>query len=346
MGQKTIIIIHGRSTKPSASAHQKLIRAALVNGLSRVDISSARKVASGEIKLAFAYYGDINNRLMLEDDPEIITDLMASNDEAYGMAPCRAAGPLARGIDRLATIKAHDKSAYKALLRQFDDNRWYDEVASAVSGMASVTGLSEYVVKWATADMSQYLMTRQAGSEIRQRLQGHLKPALEAGSDICLISHSMGCIVSYDVLWKYSRMSEYRDLQTLGSKVSLWLTLGCPLGEPGVRDNLYDASERGGDRYPRHMVKSWVNMAAADDFVSHDGTMANDFKDMLNFGYVDNITDHEVYNFWAAKDELNPHNFYGYLDNPMVASQISGWVSSGAADSVDQPLRERVPAVA
>jgi len=306
-----------------------------LNGLQRIDIDAARKVAAGEIKVEFAYYGDINNRLMLYDDPEIISDLIASNDEAYGMAPCRAAGPMARGIDRLATIKAHDISAYKALLRQFDDNRWYDEVASAVSGVASVTGLSEYVVKWATADMSQYLMTRKVGSEIRQRLQSHLKPALERGSDICLISHSMGCIVSYDVLWKYSRMSEYRALQDSGSKVSLWLTLGCPLGEPGVRDNLYDASERGGDRFPRNIIGNWVNMAAADDFVSHDRTMLGDFRDMLNFRYVDSITDHEVYNFWASRDELNPHNFYGYLDNPSVAQQISGWLNQNSNEETE-----------
>ena len=350
MAQKTIIIIHGRSTKPSASAHQKLITASLLNGLRRVDVEAAMKIASGEIKLAFAYFGDINNRLMLDDDPEIASDLIASNDELYGMAPSRAAGPLARGIDKLATYRAHDKSAYKALLREFKDYRWFDEVASVVSGAAAATGLSEYVIKWATADMSQYLMTRQVGSQIRQRLQAHLKPALQSGSDICLISHSMGCIVSYDVLWKYSRMSEYSDLQAQGSKVGLWLTLGCPLGEPGVQDNLYDASERGGDKYPKHIIKNWVNMAAADDFVSHDGTMANDFKDMRHWGFVDGITDHEIYNFWSSNDKLNPHNFYGYLDNPHVAGQISGWVNEVVGNSADErddmPAREFTSAVA
>ena len=346
MSEKTIIIIHGRSTKPSASAHEKLIRASLLNGLQRVDINAARKIASGEIKLAFAYFGDINNRLMLDDDPAIASQLIASNDEAYGMAPCRAAGPLARGIDRLAIIKAHDKPAYKALLRQFKDYRWFDEVARAVSGVASVTGLSEYVVKWATADMSQYLMTRQVGSEIRQRLQVHLKPALLNGSDICLISHSMGCIVSYDVLWKYSRMSEYRHLREMGAQVSLWLTLGCPLGEPGVRDNLYDARERGGDRFPRNIIRNWVNMAAADDFVCHDGTMRNDFKEMVNFGFVDGIADHEIYNFWQTDGTLNPHKFYGYLDNPTVAGQISGWINEGAQNSLNDGVWDVVPAVA
>lgn len=335
MSEKIIIVIHGRSTKPSASAHQKLVRASLLNGLKRVDIDAARQIASGDIKLAFAYYGDINNRLMLDDDPEIEKDLLASNDEVYGLAPCVPAGPVARGIDRLATIRAHDKSAYKVLLKEFDDYRWFDEVASAVSGVAAATGLSEYAVKWATADMSQYLMTRKVGSEIRQRLQAYLKPALERGADICLISHSMGCIVSYDVLWKYSRMSEYRDLQDLGSKVSLWLTLGCPLGEPGVRNNLYDAHERGADRFPRHIIENWVNFAAVDDFVSHDGTMRNDFKDMVNFGFVEGISDHEIYNFWVGEEALNPHKFYGYLDNPDVARQISSWVAQGAGEDTN-----------
>lgn len=333
MAQKTMILIHGRSTKPSASAHRKLIRAALLNGLRRVDHVAADKVLSGEIHLAFAYYGDLNNRLLLEDDGDIIKELVAHNDEIYNLAPCLAAGPLARGIDRLRAVEAHDAANYARFLAQYDDNRWFDEIADAVSAVASVTGLSEHVVKWATADMSQYLMTRQVGSEVRQRLQMHLKPALEQKADICLVSHSMGCIVAYDVLWKYSRMSEYRQLQNVDAKVSLWLTLGCPLGEPGVRDNLYDAAERGADRFPKHIIGEWVNMAAEDDFVAHDGTMENDFREMVRLGYVRSIKDYKMFNFWQENGELNPHNFYGYLDNPSVAREIAGWIN-GARDAL------------
>ncbi len=340
-----MILIHGRSTKPSASAHKKLIRAALLNGLRRVDNEAAEKIASGEINLEFAYYGDLNNWLMLEDDPNIYFDLTANNDERYGLAPCLAAGPLARGIDRLKAVEAHDRPTYKRFLAAYKDYRWIDEVADVVSAAAAATGLSERVIKWATADMSQYLLTRQVGSEVRQRLQTHLKPALENKQDICLVSHSMGCIVSYDVMWKYSRMSEYRGLQQPDAQVSLWLTLGCPLGEPGVRENLYDASERGGDRFPRHIIRNWVNMAAEDDFVAHDGTMENDFREMVQLEYLESIRDSSIYNFWTSDGKLNPHNFYGYLDNSHVAREIAGWIKdeheAGARDS-ETPVTERM----
>ena len=187
------------------------------------------------------------------------------------------------------------------------------------------------VIKAATADMGAYLMRRAIGSKVRERLQTPLKRALKRGDDICLVSHSMGCMVAYDVLWKFSRMSEYSDVRENDNRVARWITLGCPLGEAGVKANLYDADERayrgGTDKHPIHIVRDWQNVAAIDDFISHDRTMKDDYRDMLKFGHVDGIRDRKIYNCWAMDGKANPHKFYGYLANPETASLITDWTT-------------------
>jgi hypothetical protein len=324
---KTLILIHGRSVKPAASVQKRLVFDALMSGLSRVDPLAARELWNGAIDCYFAYYGDINNRLIVQAGDKLAAELTAENDPEYHYAPCLPEAPHRRALNQLMSVQRHDRESYGALLASYHDTRWLDDIARTVSGISLSPHLREYLVKWATADMSEYLHTRTTGSEIRERLQNCLRPALERGSDICLISHSMGAIVSYDVLWKYSHMSEYRHIQTNGNRVSLWLTIGCPLGEPGVRQNLYDARERGEDRFPRRVVRDWVNVAAEDDFVAHDRTMADDFRDMRNLNYVERIFDRRIYNFWVKDGTSDPHNFYGYLDNPEVAASVAGWIT-------------------
>ena len=323
---KTLILIHGRSTKPAASVQKRLVLHALVNGLRRVDPLAAEQVRNGAIECFFAYYGDVNNRLIVQSCDKSTAALTCENDRLYGFEPCLPEAPLRNALNNLMSVQDYDGEAYGALLASCQDHRWRDEIARGVSWVAATTLLSEYAVKWATADMSEYLHTRKTGSEVRERLQTYLRPALENDRDICLISHSMGAIVSYDVLWKYSHMSEYRHIQNSRNRVSLWLTIGCPLGEPGVRQNLYDSHERGEDRFPRRIVRDWVNVAAEDDFVAHDRTMADDFRDMRNLNFVDRILDRRIYNFWVKDRASDPHNFYGYLDNPQVAGHVANWI--------------------
>ncbi|MFT5081500.1 MAG: hypothetical protein ACI84E_002163, partial [Planctomycetota bacterium] len=182
-------------------------------------------------------------------------------------------------------------------------------------------------------DMSAYLTQYHVGSAIRQRLQKLLAPALKRGDDVCLVSHSMGCIVSYDVLWKFSRMSEYEQIRE--RKVNRWITLGSPLGEPGVQDNLYDAKVDASGQYPTN-IKHWTNIAAFDDFVAHDEDAADDFASMTaasgaDPALVQSITDSRMYNFWTGSKGSNPHKLYGYLDHPHVATEIAKWISEEPA---------------
>ncbi|MEM9710220.1 MAG: hypothetical protein AAF871_15700 [Pseudomonadota bacterium] len=336
-----IIIIHGRSTKPAKRATANLLRDALLQGLDRVDRakgttsktrSKAERIRSGKIKIDYVYYGDINNAILAKADKTTKAKL-TDKDPDCDNAPCLPVGQLPAALDALAAIKRFDKRAYRKVLKENTDFRFIDDAARAVSTLASILSASrfnEYVIKTGTADMGAYLMTRAVGSEIRERLQNPLKRALKRGDDVCLITHSMGCMVAYDVLWKFSRMSEYRDVRDNGNRVARWITLGCPLGEAGVKANLYDANERnyrgGTDKHPKGIIRRWVNFAAQDDFISHDASMKDDYRAMTRYKFIDSISDYRLYNCFAQEGRSNPHKFFGYLVHPGVANVVAEWM--------------------
>jgi len=328
-----IILIHGRSTKPAKEKHAGLLEKSLLQGLERVDPQKARKVADGTIPVDYVYYGDVNNEILAAESQKVRDELSAT-DPDFGNAPCLPDDGYAEAIDELLRFNTFNKRAYRTVLRENSSKTWRDNLArlgSTISAITTATLLNEAVIKYATADLGAYLMQRTVGSKIRERLHSPLKDALIGGDDVCLVSHSMGTMVAYDVLWKFSRMSEYRDVQNAENPVSLFLTLGSPLGEAGVKANLYDANERTHrnhtDKHPKDIIKFWHNVAAYDDYISHDPTLRNDFRDMLKFDLVEDIKDHRMYNCWAFDGEANPHKFYGYLANPKAAGLIADWIS-------------------
>lgn len=332
MADQRIIMIHGRSTKPCKKDMIALQKRALLTGLERASPAKAKKVRDGKVKLNIVYYGDINNRIMAEASKSARKDL-TEKDPDFGGAPCVPAGPIETALDDLEKIKRFNKTAYNKVLKENKDLRFLDDAARAVStlaALATATVANMAAIKFATADMGAYLMQRSVGSAIRERLQAPLKRALLKGDDICLISHSMGCMVSYDVLWKFSRMSEYRNVQDKGTKVKRWITLGCPLGEAGVKANLYDANERsypgGTDKHPRNIIDTWHNVAAVDDFINHDATMAGDYRLMKKFKYLKDIKDRRIYNCYAEDGRSNPHKFYGYLMNAACTELVADWI--------------------
>lgn len=325
--QKRIIIIHGRNTKPAESTYENLQKKALIQGVARNDPAKAAKIANGSIRTDFVYYGDINNELLARTAR--IRKTLTETDPDNAGAKCIPHSEVQPALDALAQISKFSKADYRKILRNNKDRRWLDDAARALSTIAAITTatfLNEAVISLATADMGAYLLTRQTGSEIRSRLQEKLKPALMNGDDICLIAHSMGCMVSYDVLWKFSRMSEYSNVREQGNRVNLWLTLGCPLGEAGVKSNLYDGHERQKDRYPINIIRDWVNIAAKDDFVAHDTSMKDDYRAMRRWGFLDSITDKKIYNCYAAKGSSNPHKLYGYLAHGKVGEAVANWI--------------------
>ncbi|QDV09828.1 hypothetical protein Poly30_53880 [Planctomycetes bacterium Poly30] len=323
---KHLIFVHGRSTKPSRKEKERLVRAALLRGVERNDRAAAEKIRSGKVKFTLAYFGDVNNRLLRRSGTDA-WKWMAKKDPDHGNALCEDGAyyddALAKALAR--PTEAFTRTDYREWLGKVKDFRAIDEIASVASGVANFLGLSDELVRRTSPDMAAYLTRRTVGSEIRTRVQEPLREALSQGHDVCLLAHSMGCLVAYDVLWKFSRLSEYRRLR--GKEVSLWLTLGNPLGDPGVRSNLYDAHEPEESRFPENIIDTWINMSAHDDFICHDSDIADDFRDMKRRGYVRRILDRpKIYTFWEGSGGANPHKLYAYLNHPAVGAEIARWI--------------------
>ncbi len=321
-----IILIHGRSTKPARRHHIKFQKKALLQGVARVSPAKAAKIGN-QVGLDIVYYGHVCNRL-LKDSKKHAAKLTAIDPDLG--TPCVPHAGYDQAIDKLAALKRFGKAEYREILRDNKDLEWLDDAASWLSTLASLISFNvanTLAVRFATADLGAYLTDQDIGSEIRHVLGHPLKKALLRGDDICLISHSMGCIVAYDVLWKFSWMSEHKDVQESGNKIAKWITVGCPLGEPGVKGNLYGSRKSGDQRYPANIVGDWLNIAARDDFVAHDKRIKNDYRRMKRAGLIDSITDKKIYNCYVKDGVSNPHKFYGYLAHNLTGKHIADWIN-------------------
>ena len=161
------------------------------------------------------------------------------------------------------------------------------------------------------------------GTDVRETLSIPLVRALRNGHEVLLLSHSIGTMIAYDTLWKFSHKSEYRGIRN--KKVDLFVTVGSPLGDETVKRNLMGAKASGSRRYPSN-IRRWVNVAAEDDYIAHDEKVRNDFKAMWKNGLVQPITDHRIYNLAVRDGKSNPHHGVGYLIHPKVTKLIADWI--------------------
>jgi len=332
---KHLVLVHGRAIKPSASALAALARRAIVRGLERAGhTAAARAIDGGLIRFTSVYYGDINNEIEAASSRKKAALLTAVNDPGYRFKPCFPAAELEAGFVLTDAIPRFTAAAYRQVLNDADDWRFLDEAADVASlfGALLTFGLvNTAAVDLAGSDMAAYLTSQVIGSEIRERLRVVLEPSLLAGDDICLVTHSLGCMVAYDLFWKYSFRSEYRHVRAAGKPVRLWLTIGCPLGEIGVQKNLLDGGALDSEKYPRNQFLDWVNVYAEDDFIAHVESMRRAFAVMRSRGYCRAISDRKIYNCWIYRDAArghlvsNPHDLYGYLMNQGTADFIGQW---------------------
>ncbi|RJG12632.1 hypothetical protein D3879_04935 [Pseudomonas cavernicola] len=323
---KRLIFIHGRASKPRKEEKFRLLRESLLHGLHRVSKDAHMKVESGDLNIDLAYYGDINNALLWADkqrpSKKITPDFLST-----WKFPFEADGSYDDSLNKLFLVKTSEqnKEHYQKLARSERDLNAIDNLADIISPIAQITGLNDELVNFLLPDMGAYFKHRLVGSLIRQRLQEVLVPALSHNEDICLVGHSMGTIVAYDVLWKLSRMSEYQSIHD--RKVRLFVTLGSPLGDPAITKQLYDVNEPDDGKYPTN-IDEWQNFSAQDDFICRDEELSDNFQKMKKRKFLRKIEDNFMYNFWVGDDGLNPHKLYGYLDNQQVAKTLANWVTS------------------
>lgn len=305
---KHIIIVHGRHFKPNETSLKKNWIAALYYGLKREDKDKAALLKN--TKISFAYHGKKANEFLRSignpyDEYDDIKDREVTLNKLMGYS----------------SGDFFDKEVYENLPGK---SALQEAIADAFGGTLSLLGVTDKIISSVAPDMAQYWEhDSQFGSDIRWTLTDILSKALMNDDKILLISHSLGTMIAYDTLWKFSHYGEYRDIKN--KKLHTWVTLGSPLSDETVKKNLKGANLNGRRKYPRN-IKKWINIAAEDDYICHDQAVENDYKEMITFRNIKSIQDLKIYNLAVRKNKSNPHHSAGYLIHPITSNILAEWL--------------------
>ena len=309
---KKLIFIHGRNTKPLENELRNIWYAAVRGGLKR-DFGAQAVSAFNSVAKKFVYYGDLSNKFLHKEKGVKIPDDVASRKETLKQLKTYATNEFRKGVYN----KLEGKDALK------------EGLADTFSGILSALRIGEPLVSAVAPDMGHYWNREQYfGSDVRYRLTKVLKQAFDHDDQIMLVAHSLGTIVSYDCLWKFSHYGEYRHDYGSQKKIDLLVTMGSPLGDENVKDNLKGSSSKGKLRYPNN-IKEWVNISAEDDYISHDSRLKNDYKDMVKYRLLKkNVREiYPIYNLAVRNNKSNPHSSVGYLIHPKFTELLWNWIS-------------------
>lgn len=316
---KHLFLVHGRNFKPSEDALKRNWLEAIRHGLER-DEHHESLTDYENMSPTFVYYGELSNSFLeSEDNPY---------DEEQDIADRN---------DCLEELKKYDRDAF---LGEKGEERYLalggassvkETLADIFADIAHHCGVAAPLMRMVAEDVDHYWEPDTAfGSDVRWKLTEPLSKALENGDDILLVAHSLGTMISYDVLWKFSHYGEYKNLRDAVSKgpnskpVTL-VTLGSPLANETVKKHLKGSAANGNRRYPT-LVRKWENFAAWDDFISHDESIEDDYRKMKRGGAVESITDHRIYNLAVRNGTSNPHHGVGYLVHPKFIEILDDWL--------------------
>ncbi|MCG7491734.1 hypothetical protein MHN79_19840 [Vibrio sp. Of14-4] len=304
---KRIIFVHGRAQKPSKDDLQQLWYEAINHGLLR-DVGLQAMERFQEINKDFIYYGDLSNDFLQQPTEDI--------------------GLRYQSLERLKsyTKQQFNKASYHALTQAGFLKEALADIFSAPLGKL---GVATPLIKLVAPDMAHYWNgDSYFASDVRSRLTPALKQALDRGDDIMLVGHSLGSMICFDNLWKLSHYGEYRRLYGADKKVNLFVTLGSPLADENVKQQLKGSRNRGFKKYPTN-IKRWCNFAAEDDFISHDTRVSNDYDEMSKLGLLKApIEDFHIYNLTVMEGRSNPHASIGYLIHPDFISVVNHWINN------------------
>ena len=314
INSREIVFVHGRDFKPPADELLDICIAATATGIERdcPEMLDAFHAAGKRI----AYYGDITN--------EYLAALGRHYDPAVDIGDRRGALAALRSLTRARQfgVSRYDRLPGKTAVAEF--------TADIAAPVLAALGLAGALIAKVASDLDEYWKEdSDFGGRVRGRVRAAITGALERQRRIMIVSHGTGCVPTWDVLWQLSHHPDYAP-QFSRFKIEQWLTLGSPLGDATVRRRLQGARSRDRGRFPTNVL-SWHNVSAEDDWLCHDNTVGDDFRDMLKQRQVSCIRDYRVYNLAVRYGRSNPHSSVGYLVHPRVTKLVADWLRQGDA---------------
>lgn len=268
------------------------------------------------IMRTFVYYGDISNKFLAEGG-----NIYKEKNDVEDRRNCLKR---LKKYSEKGFLGKEGKKNYKKLKGASSCGKI---IAGGIAGITDMLGVAVPLTRIFLRDIGHYWNPdSEFGSKLRCRLTEPLKEALSQGDDILLIAHSLGSMIAYDVLWKFSYYGEYQRLRDARPNPVTLITLGSPLGNETVKKELKGADAHGTRRYPT-LIDTWENFAAVGDYVSHDEKIEDDYRMMRRKNMVSSIRDHKIYNLALRHEVSNPHHGVGYLIHPRVINVIAEWLA-------------------
>jgi len=295
---KLIIGIHGLANKPEKSLQEQWWKESIAEGLRK---NCGARTSATDIPLVAVYWASRLYKSPLHQDNNYDFDDQF-DDEPYVQGPATFQTYNDGWLDSLRSRTLNVLGSALDLLRKHTDI----DVVSSFLMAKIVRDLHFYY------DPNRTLPANGQRRPAAEVLQGDLSAALRANAqhEIMLIAHSMGTIISYDVLRNLGAPDQ-------GIRVPHFVTIGSPLGLPSVKDHI--GVKRGKVRTPSIVTKSWTNFADRRDVVALDTHLSDDFD---KNGADVKVKDDLVLNEYTNGKKGNPHKLYGYLRAPEVSKHI------------------------
>ena len=303
---REIIYIHGRDYKPDKNRLLNNFKDALRHGIQR-DFGEDTLEKFNSVHQDMAYYGDISN------------EFLSKRKEPYQKH--HDIDDRKQSLFYLKKYKSEEfnKENYNKLKGK---NSILESLADLLSHFLSFVKLGKYLVSKSAVDMKEYWdKNSDFHTEVSRPLQDILLPSLKENNNILLISHSLGTMIAYDLLWELSHNEEYRELKE--KKLHTFITLGSPLGNETAKKTLRGNGGSEVNSYPTNISK-WYNIAAEDDYIAHDETISDEFKSS------NIIEDIRNYNLSLRYGKSNPHHGTGYLISPELVKIVVEWLEESS----------------
>ncbi len=294
---QSLILVHGRGTQPDADSLRSEWLEALEHGLSRDHGGTLENV-----RVEFIYFGDV--AATLDPHREKFDPVLERADRQNALVALKA-----------LRSKDFRRARYESVPGQSPLKEFLTDLGVPLT---RALGLANKRLAHFYPELTAYWQDEELARDLRGRICAPLIAALQRGDHIMVISHCIGTVLAYDAFWEASQAVTSKE-----QRVHSWVTLGSPLADDDVRHRL--GGQPAG--FPNLLI-NWFNLAAEDDPVCHDETVANDFKAMLAERHVSRIQDFHIYNLAERYGRSDPHDALGYLCHPRTARLLNDWLNA------------------
>jgi len=302
---KIIIGIHGLGNKPPAKTLEKWWKNSIREGL------SAYGYKKYFFKFKLVYWADILHPVPLNPN------LKDKEDPNYLHEPYVRAENYEKQTPNHLRRKILDY-----LEKQLDSLFLNDDMS------INFSDVTDLIIKHFFSDLAVYYSDKQirhgnSNKLVREIIRKMLALVLRKYKKrkILLIGHSMGSIISYDVLTQTAPDVQIDTLVTPGSPLGLAIILNRIKMEQKKKISKLSKLST-----PENVYNHWYNLADLRDKVTLNYNLSDDYdKNSKKIKPIDKI----VYNNYKHKEEKNPHKSFGYLRTPEMADIINTFLKQG-----------------